>query len=442
MSGCGAFAAKTTAMTPGAGARSVSTTTRPIAKLVLTGDVMLGRGIDALNRVHVDPVIYETCCRSALDYVALARRRSGHPPKDHPAAAYHDPARVWGTLFPHLTGAADEEDRDRSASDRVPPDAPRVLLVNLETAVTSRGNPWPAKGINYRTHPANVAALTAANVTFCALANNHVLDWSKEGLVDTLTALDAASIAHAGAGANAAEAWAPAAIPLGEDGDRALIVSVAHASSGVPSSWAAGPLSSGVARVEYTDEGIAAVAAAFDSIGACAGAEVRIVSIHWGGNWGWDPEPGQIAFAHALVDRAGVNVVWGHSSHHVKAIEVYRGALVLYGCGDLINDYEGIEHLSAAEFRDSVGLLYEATIGTEGGPAGVSLMDLSMLPTRIKYLAVNHAEGGGVEEDVDVDDASWLAGVLTREGRRLGFGTSVEVNGVTGKLRLRWPRTL
>ena len=44
----------------------------------------------------------------------------------------------------------------------------------------------------------------------------------------------------------------------------------------------------------------------------------------------------------ALIEEAGVPVVHGHSSHHPKAIEVYEGRLILYGCGDFLNDYEGI----------------------------------------------------------------------------------------------------
>ena len=48
------------------------------------------------------------------------------------------------------------------------------------------------EGINYRMHPANVTALTSASVHFCALANNHTLDWGEQGLRDTLEALDAA----------------------------------------------------------------------------------------------------------------------------------------------------------------------------------------------------------------------------------------------------------
>ena len=82
--------------------------------------------------------------------------------------------------------------------------------------------------------------------------------------------------------------------------------------------------------------------------------DVFVVSLHWGGNWGYGIPPAQADFAHALIDEAGVDVVWGHSSHHAKGIEVYHGKLVLYGAGDLINDYEGIA--GHEEFRGDLVL--------------------------------------------------------------------------------------
>lgn len=70
--------------------------------------------------------------------------------------------------------------------------------------------------------------------------------------------------------------------------------------------------------------------------------DILLVSIHWGSNWGFEVPEDQRRLAHALIDAAGADVVFGHSSHHAKGIEVHNGKLVLYGCGDLINDYEGI----------------------------------------------------------------------------------------------------
>src|SRR5262249_61818635 len=68
--------------------------------------------------------------------------------------------------------------------------------------------------------------------------------------------------------------------------------------------------------------------------------DVVVASIHWGSNWGYDVTDDQVRFAHRLID-GGVDVIHGHSSHHPRPIEVYRGRLVLYGCGDAIHDSRG-----------------------------------------------------------------------------------------------------
>jgi poly-gamma-glutamate synthesis protein (capsule biosynthesis protein) len=87
--------------------------------------------------------------------------------------------------------------------------------------------------------------------------------------------------------------------------------------------------------------------------------DVVLRSIHWGSNWGYDVTDDQVRFAHRLVD-GGVDLVHGHSSHHPRPIEVHRGKLVLYGCGDLINDYDGIS--GHEEFRPDLRLLYFAAL--------------------------------------------------------------------------------
>lgn len=68
--------------------------------------------------------------------------------------------------------------------------------------------------------------------------------------------------------------------------------------------------------------------------------DITVVSVHWGSNWGYEVDDRQIDFAHRLIDE-GVDVVHGHSSHHPRPIEVYREKLILYGCGDTVDDYEG-----------------------------------------------------------------------------------------------------
>ncbi len=92
--------------------------------------------------------------------------------------------------------------------------------------------------------------------------------------------------------------------------------------------------------------------------------DVVIVSIHWGSNWGYGVDDDQVRFACRLIE-GGVDVIHGHSSHHPRPVEVYRGRLILYGCGDCIDDYEGIS--GHEEFRDDLRLLYFPSVAADTG---------------------------------------------------------------------------
>jgi poly-gamma-glutamate synthesis protein (capsule biosynthesis protein) len=97
-----------------------------------------------------------------------------------------------------------------------------------------------------------------------------------------------------------------------------------------------------------------------------------------GAKLGYEIPDDQRNFAHALIDRAGVSIVHGHSSHHPKAIEVYKSRLILYGCGDFLNDYEGIGGYE--EFRGELALMYFATLAAGSG----KLVALDMVPLRLR----------------------------------------------------------
>src|SRR5690606_7936141 len=120
--------------------------------------------------------------------------------------------------------------------------------------------------------------------------------------------------------------------------------------SGSPASWAATPGRGGVHLLRRLSP--AAADRLADQMGLpAATGQVSVVSLHWGSNWGYEIPPEHVEFAHRLIDR-GVDIIHGHSSHHPRPIEVYRDRLILYGCGDLINDYEGIRGYE--ELRDAL----------------------------------------------------------------------------------------
>ncbi|WP_223632455.1 CapA family protein [Corallococcus sp. EGB] len=365
--------------------------------LFLCGDVMTGRGIDQVLPHPAPPAIHESYLRDARAYVALAEERNG--PIRKPVGF----GEIWGEALALLEHAA-----------------PDVRLINLETSITTSERWWPDKGIHYRMHPENAECLTAARIGCCTLANNHVLDWGYPGLTETLAALRRLGIATAGLGEDLEEAQRPAILEVGA-GRRAVVFSCGDVSSGIPPSWAAGRGRPGVdllpdlspATARHMGSRVASVRREGD---------VVIASIHWGGNWGYAVPRAQRDFAHALIDEAGVDVVHGHSSHHSRGIEVHHGRLILHGCGDFLNDYEGIT--GHEDFRPDLALMYLGAVDAASG----RLASLRMIPMQLRQLRPHRASRR---------DAEWLCGVLDREGRRLEPRTRVELGG-DGALVLQW----
>ena len=360
--------------------------------LVLAGDVMTGRGIDQILPHPGSPRLHERYVRDARSYVDLAEQVNGHVPMPVEATW------PWGEAL------------------RVMDDAgPAVRVMNLETSVTRSEEIAPRKAVHYRMSPANVPCLEAAGADVWTLANNHVLDHGRPGLVETLTTLRDAHLRSAGAGTDADEAWAPVIVAGAEN--RVVVCSVAHVSSGVPPGWAAAPHRPGVALLEDLSDATADMVADATLRDARAG-DIRVVSVHWGSNWGHDVPREQQRFAHRLVD-AGVHVVHGHSSHHPRPVEVYRERLVLYGCGDLVNDYEGISGYEG--FRDDLRLLYLPRFSAGSGV----LQELTMAPFQARKMRLWAAE----PPDID-----WLAHTMSEVSGRLGSAFSVSADGL---LRLR-----
>jgi poly-gamma-glutamate capsule biosynthesis protein CapA/YwtB (metallophosphatase superfamily) len=285
-------------------ASASSSGARPV-RLFLCGDVMIGRGIDQILPHPSDPILHESYARSALDYVRLAEAADGPTPRQA------DTSYIWGAALDEF--------------NRMQPDA---RIINLETSVTKSDDYIP-KGINYRMSPENAVCLKAAAIDCCVLANNHVLDWGRRGLLDTLNTLARLDIKTAGAGCDCGEAGAPAVLNVG--GNRRLLVfSFASPTSGTPRSWTASNHDAGVnILTEISEEAAERVTA--EIARHATPSDLIIVSIHWGPNWGYEIAEEQRRFAHTLIEHAGVAILHGHSSHHPKSIEVHRNRLILYG---------------------------------------------------------------------------------------------------------------
>ncbi len=375
----------------GSGPQTRSSGGGGLVTLFLGGDVMTARGLDQVLPHPGDPALREPLARSARDYVELAERVNGPIPKPV------DFSYPWGQALREL--------------ERVRPDA---RIVNLETSIT-RSDDWAHKGIHYRMHPGNTPVLAAAGLDCCVLANNHVLDFGRAGLSETLDSLRAAGLATSGAGRDRAEAESPAVLELGTGG-RVVVFSYGSITSGIPRDWAAADGTPGVNLLE--GKGVPEIAARVDSVRRPG--DLVVASIHWGGNWGYAVSQEQRILARRLVDEAAVDVVYGHSSHHPRAIEVHGGKPIFYGCGDLLNDYEGIGGHEA--FRAELVLMYFATMD----PAAHRLVRLELVPLRIARFRLERASA---------EETRWMERTLDRE--YAPFGARVEANG-EGGLTVAW----
>lgn len=225
------------------------------------------------------------------------------------------PEAFWGDVRPHCL-AAD------------------AVIGNLECPITSttrRWNRW--KAFRFCADPRAVEILAAGNVRCVALANNHALDCTEEGLADTRRHLAAAGIAHAGAGRDMVEAREPALFRAGP-------VSVGFASvTNTMRSFAAGPTHAGTCYLPIRTD-----AATLTLIGSLAaslrrsGAEVLVLSVHWGPNLRPWPPRRYRKFARRAIE-LGFDIVHGHSAHILQALEFHAGGIILYDTGEFIDDY-------------------------------------------------------------------------------------------------------
>lgn len=247
-------------------------------KLILLGDVMLGRLVNAY----------------------LKRR-----PPEFP----------WGDTLPVLASGD-------------------VRICNLECAISDRGREWTRtpKIFHFRTDAKNVECLKRAGINAVSLANNHTLDYDYEALIDTVEILDGAGIDHAGAGLDLNEASRPCFFTAG--GVRIGLIAFTDNEP----EWEAAPGTPGIFYVptDIDDERAQFLFSRVREMKELA--EFVIVSAHWGPNWGYRPYHRHIPFAHMLVE-SGADLVFGHSCHVFQGIEVFKGKPIIYSAGDFVDDY-------------------------------------------------------------------------------------------------------
>jgi poly-gamma-glutamate synthesis protein (capsule biosynthesis protein) len=265
-----------------------------------------------------------------------------------------------------------------------------LAIANLEMPLSRRGHPVP-KWANLRADPGLIDDVRRMGIDAVSLANNHMLDFEREALFDTLAACDGASIARCGAGHDLDEALRPVMLTVG--GVRVALIGVACT---VPLEADARPGKPGIAplriRVSFELEigqqaeqpgsmppvHTSAVAADLERVAdeiarARTAADLVIVSIHWGVPGYWlSPCFHQILaeyqtpVGHALIE-AGADVIHGHHSHSLHPIEVYRGKPIIYSLGNFLFDW-------VLEFMQPESLI--ARVRVDNGDLALELIPL------------------------------------------------------------------
>ena len=381
--------------------------------LLLLGDLQLGRLTDALlptsiarQSPHTDP---ESAAHT-IDTQFLPR---------HPGLKDYGYASPWGNSLELVRDGCD------------------VVLANLETALTTSEGRWEGKVFNYRSHPGNVNVLREAGFGkgrgYVSLANNHTLDWGLEGLVETVETLEGAGVVYAGVGRGTEERERAEILVLGGGGNDG------KEQDGVdddewevrcwsfcdhPSDWNIEQFN----LIDYSErsremmKGQIMHGSTPSSGNGRRKLGLRVVSLHWGPNYRWHPAQELIALAHWLIDECDVDIIHGHSSHHIQGVEVYKGKLVVYGCGDFVDDY-AVDR----KFRNDLSAAWRVRVGEREGAGSGEAIDagegklevkkLEMFPNRIKLF-----QAGLLEKDDD--DHEWVE----RKFRELcgNFSTRVE----------------
>jgi len=357
---------------------NVDANEKDVIRLFFCGDVMTGRGIDQILPHPGNPELHESYMKNARGYVNLAEMKNGNIP--YPV----DFNYIWGEALYYW--------------NKFNPD---IKIINLETSITTSDYFWPNKAVNYRMSPENIRCLTEPDIDFCALANNHILDFDQEGLAQTTQILKNAGISFSGCGKNLEEARKPAIVNISGKG-RVIIFSIGMGTSGIPHVWAASSQKPGVFLPSSDQELLDFLQGYLESFRQIN--DVVVTSIHWGSNWGYDIPMKQTKLAHRLIDEVGVDVIHGHSSHHFKGIEIYNNKPIFYGSGDFINDYEGIQ--GHETYRGDLTLMYFVDLSFPER----KLQRLILIPLKIKKMQLQNASAREIQ---------WAFKILNREGEKL-----------------------
>lgn len=262
-----------------------------------------------------------------------------------------------------------------------------LRVCNLECVISDKGQPWTItpKVFHFRSDSKNIAVLKKAGINIASLANNHILDYEEEALLDTLEILDQSGIEHAGAGINSVEASSLAISEVPAKKDVFKIGMIAFTDN-EPDWEAVDQPGVFYVPIDLKDSRAKVLLRVVEK--AKEDVDLLIISAHWGPNWGYRPQPDHIPFAKALID-AGADIIFGHSAHVFHGIEIYKGKPILYSTGNFIDDYA----VDEVEKNDQSFIF---SVETEGK----KIAGLKLYPTVIRNMQARKAQEPELKEIV------------------------------------------
>lgn len=360
---------------------AMSFTRKPNIRILLHGgDNMLGRGVQLTFPIQSpgEESIKDSCAAEHYLWMALHNDKDADVGKIRKLNEQRG-GYLWGHT-PHLSHLQAD-----------------LTLMNLETAVTQNiHDPYPGKGINYHMNSENFHNILSGlrdrvgGSLVVVFSNNHCLDYGRRAFeLETLPLFQKLDIPTVGCGTTWTEAARPYILELASSNKRIAVHAFSAQCSGTPLGWNATNTRSGIAVLPciYSETD---VQHAMDIIQRSLSqvheaGTIRIVSIHWGPNWAHRSErEGEILarqkLAHRLIDECNVDLIYGHSSHHTRGLELYHGKLILYGAGDIINDYEGFQN-PGEELYNTMGGIFVVDLRPDG-----NLHQLRIIPTVMDQL--------------------------------------------------------
>lgn len=236
-----------------------------------------------------------------------------------------------------------------------------LAICHLETPLGKPGGPFSGYPI-FNVPPQIAPALRDTGYDACSTASNHTIDKGEAGIRRTLDALDAAGLRHTGSARTAAEAARPTIVEV--RGVRVALLSYTFSFNGLrrPAgrAWVANLLDLRTVRNAARRA-------------RSAGAEVVILSVHWGTEYQHAPNEQQRRLARELLGKSDVDLILGHHAHVVQPFERIGDGWVAYGLGN---------HLSWQSFSDGTrdGVLARFTL-TESAPGRFAVTRAEALPT-------------------------------------------------------------